>query len=534
MTSPARRTPARLVAGIALTGALLTAAASWAAWRTNRGNEHRLLVLQTRQAASVISSAIIGIVGPLQTALQTARATDGDPAAFRAYVNDHVGPNALFVSAALWRTDGAAPVPLVSVGGAPELAPGSAAARAFVSRATRSTSFVVTSITTGPLPRIGYALAVPTDHRFAVYAERAIPANRRVAVERGSAFADLHFATYLGPTTRTSAMQTADVALDQLPLRGNTVRETIPFGDTVLTLVAAPVRPLGGGLGTNLPWILIVGGVAVTVAAMVVAAQLARQRRSAERDTATIAGLYGELDGLYGEQRTISETLQHALLPRSNPTIPHLEIASRYVAGAHGVDIGGDWYSVIRLDGDRFGFVVGDVSGRGVDAAALMARIRFTLRAYLVEGHDPREALELCSRQVDVDADGHIVTVLVGTGELSTRRVTLANAGHPSPLLVSAGEARYAVTAAGPPLGVRGGTYPLTTLDMPAGSMLIAFTDGLIERRTENLDTGLRRLADVAAPATGPVDAVLTGLLSSLCSDGSEDDVAILAFRWDG
>ena len=145
-------------------------------------------------------------------------------------------------------------------------------------------------------------------------------------------------------------------------------------------------------------------------------------------------GLYEQLGGLYGEQRTIAETLQQALLPRTNPSIPNLEIATRYVAGTVGVDIGGDWYSTLPIDDAHFAFVIGDVSGRGIDAASIMARLRFTIRAYLLEGHAPDTVLEMCSHQLDIEYDGHFATVLVGVGDLETRRVVLANAGHPRPI----------------------------------------------------------------------------------------------------
>lgn len=535
------------MATVGLLGLVVTSSVSWATWRIDRNVEHRLLQVQSRQAATVIQSAIVAIVSPLQTALGAALAANGNPAQFVRFMSSRTGPQGLFVSASLWRIDGGSPEPVASAGEPAELAPDSTAARTMVARALRSTTFVVTAVSTGRLPRIGYALADRNDPRFAVYAERAIPANRRVPVESNSAFSDLHFATYLGATTRSAALQTTDVRLTQLPLSGRTARETIPFGDTTLTLVTSPVGALGGALGARLQWLLLGGGVLLTVAAALVAGQLVRRRVHAETDTATIAALYAELDGLYGEQRTISETLQHALLPQSNPAIAELEIASRYVAGARGVDVGGDWYSMIRLDDTHFAFVVGDVSGRGVDAAALMARIRFTLRAYLVEGHSPDTALEMCSAQVDILRDGHIVTVLVGTGDLVTRQITLANAGHLNPLLVSQGQQHFVDTAVGLPLGVQATSYTPTTLVMPPGSMLIAYTDGLIERRGEDLALGFRRLSDAATSTEHPIDTepidtepidaepiddVLTAILSTMTGGGSEDDIAILAFRW--
>ena len=524
-----RRAP--LIAVIVLVGLLLSAGSAWTAWRLDRGNERHLLQLQTRQAASLVQSAIGVIQSQLQTVATVATVTGGDGAEFTRFMAGDVGAGRPFDAAALWRIDGSQPTLVGSIGIAPALQQNSAAARAFITLATSTPTFAVASLTAGDGKRIGYALADHVSHRFAVYAERTIPASRRVPIESGSAFADLHFATYLGTATTDAALQTTDMPDNRLPLTGTTAREVIGFGNTSLTLVTSPAGHLGGGLGVRLPWIFLLGGCALTAAAALVAGQLVSRRGKAEADSATISTLYAELDGLYGEQRSIAETLQNALLPQRNPTADNLEVATRYVAGARGVEIGGDWYSLIIVDEAHFGFVVGDVSGRGVDAAALMARIRFTLRAYLVEGHPPDKALELCARQVDITADGHIVTALVGLGELATGRITLANAGHLSPLLLHAGRAEYLPTHVGLPLGVTASTYRTTTVMVPPGAVLLAFTDGLVERRGEDLGVGLGRLAQAAAPA-GPVDELLTNVLAAMNDETSEDDVAILAFRW--
>jgi serine phosphatase RsbU (regulator of sigma subunit) len=529
------RNPMRVMAIVAVIGGIVTGSVSWTAWRTDRNNEHRLLEVQTRQAANVVTAAIASIQSPLQTALDIASATNGNALQFTRFMTSYTGSGGLFVAASLWQTTGATPALVVSTG--PLLSPTTTVA-ALVVGATRSTTFSVTSIATASHPRIGYTLADSRSHSYAVYAERAIPANRRVPVESDSAFSDLHFATYLGATTNTNDLQTTDRPLNKLPMSGDTVRETIPFGDTSITLMTSPIGHLGGSLSSRLPWILLGGGILLTAAAGLAAGQSVRRRRDAERDAQTITGLYDRLDRLFSEQRTISETLQHALLPQTNPSIPNLEIATRYLAGAQGVDIGGDWYSIIRIDDAHFGFVVGDVSGRGVGAAAIMARVRFTLRAYLVEGHPPDVALQMCSRQLDIDQDGHFATVVVGVGDITSRQITLANAGHPNPLIVSGDRAQFVDTAVGPPLGVtsaasKSTSYESTTIAMAPGSMFLAFTDGLVERRGEDLDLGFRRLAAAATTPTGlALNDLLTDVLLTMTNDGTDDDIAILAFKW--
>ncbi len=227
----------------------------------------------------------------------------------------------------------------------------------------------------------------------------------------------------------------------------------------------------------------------------------------------------------------MSVRLQHALLPQVLPEIPEHEIASQYVAGVEGVEIGGDWYSVIDVGDDHFGFVVGDVSGRGIDAVAVMARARFTLRAYLLDGNTAAEALAKCSRQFDVAEDQHIITALVGLGTWRTGEVTVANAGHPLPLLVSA-DSQYVQMPVGPPLGVGASTYGSTTFTMPPGSTLLGYTDGLVERRGEDIDIGLQRLVDAAQQhSTEPVPEFLSSLLHDLRGEGAADDIALLAVR---
>ena len=267
-----------------------------------------------------------------------------------------------------------------------------------------------------------------------------------------------------------------------------------------------------------LPILLGTGGLLLTAVAAFVARQAVRSRSAAESHTA--------------EQRTLFERLQRALLPQVNPTIPQIEIASRYVAGAQGVDIGGDWYSVIGVDAERFAFVVGDVSGHGVDAVATMAHARFTLRAYLVDGDSPELALQKCSRQFDVTVDDHLITALVGVGNWRTGEFVVANAGHPPPLLASANQTDFISIPVGPPLGTGPSSYKAATFSLASGSTLIVYTDGLIERRTEDIDSGLDRLVDVVGPIVHePVEDLVTQTLASLRDAAAADDIAVLALR---
>ncbi len=453
-------------------------------------------------------------------------------------MSTQIGPDRLFVHASLWRIEGDSTIRVATVGIEPKSAIASSGGiDDLLRQAVSSDSFVVAGLPAGRMNVVAYAMASPSAPGYVVLAERAIPANRRVAVEDDSAFSNIHFVTYLGDTTRSEDVATTDVRPSELPLRGMTHRVKIPFGHTVITLVASRRSRLGGSLGAMLPWVFLMGGFVVTATASAVSVRLVRRRLGAEQDSATIARLYERLDGRFAEQRQNSETLQRALLPQRNPSLPGLEVASRYMAGARGVEVGGDWYSIVPVDDDHFAFVVGDVSGRGLSAAVIMARLRFTIRAYLVEGHPPDRVLTMCSRAINVTEDEHFATVLVGLGQLSTRELILANAGHLNPLVVTRSTADFIPTNVGVPLGAKTSPhYELTRYTMPPHSTLIAFTDGLVERRGEDLLQGLNRLATATLSREfsngGSLDDSLTAIVSAMNHEGPDDDIAILAFRW--
>jgi serine phosphatase RsbU (regulator of sigma subunit) len=529
------RYPRRAAALIAAACLLLTGTGTWAAARVDQNSEDRLLQVQTRQAAAVLSTAILLIQQPLGTALDAQRvvADTRQAPAFNQLMAGYVGPKKIFASASLWHRVGTRLTRMATVGAAPVMDPGSPATRAYLAKAFTKKTFTVRSVQRGDRLLVAYALADPVSG-YVVLGERPVPANRRAPVDRDSAFADVHYAIYFGRSPSAEDLSTTDVDPATLPLDGRTARVSVPFGDSALTLVTTPRHHLGSSLGQRLPLIVLGVGLLLTLIAARSGYQLVRRRQDAEADTATITGLYERVDSLYGEQRELFVRLQRALLPHVDPHVPNLEIASRYVAGTQGIDIGGDWYSIIGLDDEQFGFVVGDVSGRGVDAVAVMAHARFTLRAYLLDGDPPAMALEKCSRQFDITTDGHITTALVGTGNARTGEITLASAGHPTPLLILPGSREFVRVTPGLPLGAGEASYRSTRFTMTPGSTLFCFTDGLVERRGEGIDTGMQRLADTMVPVSGsPVENMVDHALGKLRSPDASDDIAILALRWE-
>ncbi|MDH2412685.1 PP2C family protein-serine/threonine phosphatase [Nocardioides sp. CER19] len=527
--------PKRLAAITAGVGVVLTAAASWSTARVDANSEHRLLVQQTKQAAAVLSTAILVLEEPLSTALsiQAAAGRAGDRAAFTRFMSTYVGTGKPFVSASLWTRQGDRVSQLATTGATPALTTTSPAGRSYALHAFEVKSPSVRQVTAGGQPRIAWALADPGSG-LAVYAESALPADRHAPVARDSAYANLDYAIYLGPRATDAALSTTDVDPSSLPLRGDTARESIPLGDTTLILVATPNEHLGSTQSRWLPLGLLLGGLLLTAIAAIAARRLLRDRSDAEADAATITALFEQVETLYAQQRDLFERLQRALLPHGLPAIPALESASQYVAGAQGTEIGGDWYSLVALDEHRFGFVVGDVSGRGVDTVAVMAQARFTVRAYLLDGQSPATALEKCSHQFDISTDGHLTTVITGVGDVRTGEVTMANAGHLPPFLLD-GEIRPVDVPPGRPLGTGPAHYDETTIAMPPGSTLFCFTDGLVERRGESIDVGLDRLAATLSRAgERSVAELVTHAVDTLRNPDAPDDIAALALRWEG
>ncbi|HWT95788.1 MAG TPA: SpoIIE family protein phosphatase [Solirubrobacteraceae bacterium] len=239
---------------------------------------------------------------------------------------------------------------------------------------------------------------------------------------------------------------------------------------------------------------------------------------------------------LFERQQKIAEELQRSLLPQSLPTIPGVAMAARYLPGGAGTRVGGDWYDTISLPGGRVGLVIGDVAGRGVSAAATMGQLRSALRAYILDGATPAQALERLNRfLLSLEWDS-MATVCVLLLEPATGRLTFANAGHPPPMLLGAdGVARSLKESLAVPLGaldVVGYEEGGAVLD--PGATLVLYTDGLVEQRDELIDRGIERL-ELSVVEGGPdepepmCERVLRGTIGG--TDKSHDDVTLVVVR---
>jgi serine phosphatase RsbU (regulator of sigma subunit) len=514
-------------------GLLITAALTLVSAKLNRDNEKQLLRLRAREVGTVLTEVIPSIQTPLASAAALADATGGNTAKFKRFAAPYVGLSAgqPFVSLSLWRVGHPGRGPLAVVGVPPALSSSIQRAPALFARASAKPGLSVTGFLQSPAPRLGYAFAGAASGPFAAYGESAVPPSRYAPVQTNAAFSDIDYAVYLGPTTNRANLIAASVR--HLPLSGRTNIVRTPIGDSSFTVAVAARRPLGGSLPQRVAPAIAIFGAVLSIGAALVAARLIDRRRGAERLAGRLEEIADENRRLYAEQRGIAQTLQHALLPENLPQLPGIQTSARYEAGAHGVEIGGDWYDLIALDDRRLLLVVGDVSGRGLRAATTMAALRYAIHAYAAQGDPPAELLSKLSNLVSVKADGQLATVLCALVDVPGRTVSVTSAGHLPPLMITARGSRFVHGEVGLPVGVdRAPSYASTTITAPSGATLLAYTDGLVERRGESIDAGLGRLRARASANHGSLDELLTRVLEDLRDDASEDDTAIAGIRW--
>ena len=230
-------------------------------------------------------------------------------------------------------------------------------------------------------------------------------------------------------------------------------------------------------------------------------------------------------------ERKRAEVLERSFVPERLPEIPGVQLAARFEPGGAGVEVGGDWYDVLELDGGRIGLVIGDVAGRGVQAAAIMAQLRNALRAYAFESHPPAAALERLNRLAWTHGQSVMATVVYLVFDPSTGLVRLANAGHLPPLRGEAGWV-HGVPGGGTVASPRRPARRRRTSDaeyrLAPGSTLLLYTDGLIEKRRTPIDDGLARLAECVGAGHEDLEGLCDRLLETLGPSG-EDDVTLLA-----
>lgn len=235
--------------------------------------------------------------------------------------------------------------------------------------------------------------------------------------------------------------------------------------------------------------------------------------------------------GTLEDERASARVLQRSLLPAELPSIPGLRLGSRYVPSEFG-EVGGDWYDAFVLPGGAVWTVIGDVAGHGLRPAVVMGRLRSALRAYALDGMPPETALGHLDRFLQLFEAGVTATVVCAAAEPPYDTVRIASAGHLPPVLaLPDGPAQLLAMEPAPLMGVVERPQPATaTVEMPVGSALLLYTDGLVERRGESLDVGLGRL-ERAMTADEP-ERICRRVMDSLIGTWvPEDDVAVLALQ---
>jgi serine phosphatase RsbU (regulator of sigma subunit) len=534
--SSQRWSPSRTAVVVLVTGLIVTAALALTALAVYNRNERRLLNLRVRELSLVLTSTEPSTQTPLASAAELADATGGSTQKFRAFIAPYVGAGRQFASVSLWPLGATHLAPLAVVGPAPLLASMPARAERFFTKGTRPGVLNLTGFLSSPQPTLGFDFSIPPARRaraggFAVYAEKPLPADRHSKLEKNSAFSDLNYALYLGRSKRTSDMLVTSEK--NLPITGRQASDVVPFGADVFTLVVSPNGSLGGMFFENLPWIIALVGAVVTLAAAAMTDRLARRRVQAEQLAGALDRVAAENRQMYTEQRGISQTLQHALLPDMLPAIDGLRVTARYIPAASGMDVGGDWYDVVTVGDRRLLLMIGDVSGHGLKAATTMASLRHASLAYAAVDPSPAAVLGKLSEFVSGRAHDYFATTLCVLIDVDAHRLTVASAGHLPPLLISGEDGRYVELEVGEAVGVRSGSrYRETTVSVPPGAALVAFTDGLVERRGEVLDTGLTRLRDAAVEQRLALEDLVAKLARELISTDHQDDTAIVGVQW--
>jgi serine phosphatase RsbU (regulator of sigma subunit) len=239
---------------------------------------------------------------------------------------------------------------------------------------------------------------------------------------------------------------------------------------------------------------------------------------------------------LYSQTRRVAAVLQATLLPHQMPEVAGWGFGAVYRQAGR-TEVGGDYYDVAALEDQRLVAVVGDVMGRGVDAALGGSRMRSAVRVLATQHPEPDALARAVDRLMAVEAPTPMASAVYVLFDPATDMLSMTVAGHPPPLLIRRGEGRYIEEHGSPVHGL--GTVPRPVVNLPfgIGDVLLLYTDGLVERRGEAIDVGLGRLRDLAERCfrdAGPdadLDAVLDDLVEAVTDPDRHDDVALVGFR---
>jgi anti-sigma regulatory factor (Ser/Thr protein kinase) len=241
---------------------------------------------------------------------------------------------------------------------------------------------------------------------------------------------------------------------------------------------------------------------------------------------ASRAALFMDSARRYSRERATALTLQRSMLPTGLSHPASVEVRHRYLPGSKLIEVGGDWYESIALPGGRVALVVGDVAGHGVRAAVTMGRLRTAIKTLTMLELTPAETLQRF--------EPHFATCVYAVFDTVEGTCELASAGHLPPLLVRPdGTSEFLDVSPAPPLGIGASPIASRTLRIDDGSLLVMYTDGLVEKRTEDIDQGLAGLRKIFGPGSPaePLDDLCRRTLAGVYDDHQRDDIAILIAR---
>ncbi|NXY98966.1 SpoIIE family protein phosphatase [Streptomyces sp. BR123] len=235
---------------------------------------------------------------------------------------------------------------------------------------------------------------------------------------------------------------------------------------------------------------------------------------------------------LYQHEHETAVLLQRSMLPQHIAAPTGIEVAHRYLPASDINEVGGDWYDVLQLPDGRAALLIGDVMGHGMPAAAVMGRLSASVRALGRLDLPPTDMLHQLEAALADLAEPMLATFLYVTCDPRTGECTVTRAGHPPPVAVQPdGSARVVSTPPGVPLGVGGIDFTTTRLLLPPGSLLVLYTDGLIEARGTDIDERLGELTRLLAEPERPLDHLCDTLVTGLVPASADDDIAILIAR---
>jgi GAF domain-containing protein/anti-sigma regulatory factor (Ser/Thr protein kinase) len=264
--------------------------------------------------------------------------------------------------------------------------------------------------------------------------------------------------------------------------------------------------------------------------------QLARDDRPFLESVAAQCALALDRAQRYEGERVVAETLQRSVLPETLPAMEGVRVSAVYLPGSTAVDVGGDWFDTLTLADGRMGFVVGDVVGKGVEAAATMAQLRNGMRALCLDRRTPGEAVTKLNLLLASYTDVPFATLAFVTLDPRNLDATITSAGHPPPLIVHAdGRVDFLEGGGGLPLGADpDASYSEGHTTLDPGAIVVLYTDGLVERPDRSIDAGLDLLASAAARAPKEPDEFVQAVVEELLGSGARgDDVALLVIRLD-